>query len=211
MQDIIFRLIDDKKNTVSYCVVDNRQLFVLSKKSLERRVFWNEFKNYEIIKGEIFRVNNYKDNVLSRISGKSEKSQRNFNTCSDIGVADYEYYKTGGVCISLQCVYQEGFTYTGDFVLATTDTLSLYNFYNYIKDRVLVYETSPYHLRFRTEIDYIKRDVILPYYLNIDYASSLKDLFYVDDLDILSKYLSYLEVFCKIHNESVFSSDNVQG
>ena len=76
MQDIIFKLLDDNKNVTSYCVVDSRQLIVLSKKSLERRIFWNEFRNYELRSGKIYRVNNYKDNVLSRLLGKCEKSDR---------------------------------------------------------------------------------------------------------------------------------------
>lgn len=206
MQDIIFKLLDDNKNVTSYCVVDNRQLIVLSKKSLEKRVFWNEFRNYELRSGKIYRVNNYKDNVLSRLSGKCEKSQHIFSSDNDIGFADLDYFSYGGVCISLQRVFQEGLIYTGDFVLATTDTLSLYNFYNYIKDNTFVYETSPYHLRFRSEINYIKQDIVIPYYLNVDYALSVLDTTYIDDEDILMKYLSYLNVYCKIHNEDIFSS-----
>lgn len=202
MQEIVFKLKDDSGKVKFYCVIDSNRLFVVPSKSLEKKVFWNELKDYEIKNGKILRVNNYKDNVLSRLLGTSEKSQRSFDIDSDIGVSDLSYFSLGVVCVSIQKVYQDGLDYTCDFVACCTDTINLFNFYSVIKENALIWGTSPYHLRGRCNVNDLRSNI----FLSVDYVLGKDDYYYIQDKEIYDKYLESLSTWCKWHNENIFLS-----
>lgn len=203
MTEIVFQLEDSSCIIKYYCIIEFNKLYVVSSKSLEKRVFWNEFKDYEIRNRKIIRVNNYKDNVLTRLLGFSEKSQRNFESESGIGVSDFDYFSTGNVCISIQRFYQEGLDYTCDFVACCTDTINLFNFYSSIKLDSLIWGTSPYHLRGRCLLSYLK-EIKFNYFISFDYVFRNNDYMYISDKDVFDKFLNYQRDWGMLHNEVLY-------
>ena len=205
MQEIIFQLENNSDSIQYYCVIDFNKLYVVPSKSFEKRVFWNEFSDYEFKSGKILRVKNYKDNVLSRLLGFSEKSQKFFDTESDIGITSLEYFSTGCVRVSIQKVYQEGMIYTCDFVACSTDTLNLFNFYNIIKHEALIWGSSPYHLRGRCGLNYLMKDISFNFFISADYALRARNYMYIEDKEVYDKYVEYLRVSCTLHNEKLYT------
>ena len=210
MQEIVFQLEDSSSNIQYYCIVDYNKLHVVPSKSFEKRIFWNEFKDYELKNGKIFRVNNYKDNVLSRLLGLSEKNRKSFDTDTDIGSIDFDYFSTGCICISIQKIYQDGLDYTCDFVACCTDTINLFNFYNRVKSDTLVWSSSPYHLRGRCSVSYLTKELPLDFFLSVSYILRRRNYMYIEDKEIYEKYLEHLRLWCILHNEELFLKYNIK-
>lgn len=204
MQEIMFQLEDDDKKVQYYCIIEYNRLYVLPSKALEKRVFWEEFKDYELKHGKILRYNNYKDNILSRLLGRTKKNQKTFDTDTDIGIMNFDYFSTGSICLSIQKIYQDGMQYLCDFVVCCTDTVNLFNFYNTIKDKALIWGTSPFHLRGRCNVQDITKYLSYDYFCSVDYILRVSDYTYIEDKEVFDIYLERLSTWCSIHNEELF-------
>lgn len=205
MQEIIFQLEDDSNKIQYYCIIDCNRLYVVPSKVIEKRVFWEEFKDYEIKNGKILRFNNYKDNILSRLLGRTKKNQKEFDIDTDIGIIDFDYFSTGCVCVSIQKIYQDGMDYICDFVACCTDTVNIFNFYKVIKDKALVWGTSPFHLRGRCIAQDMVKYTEYDYFCSVDYITRIADYTNIDDKEVFMKYLERLFDWCKLHNEELFA------
>lgn len=196
MTDIVMSLLDDFKQVGYYAVVRADKLYVVPKKSLEKKIFWNEIEGYELRKGEIFRANYFPDNMICRILGTSSKEQRVFDSTPDIGVMGYDFFATGNVCVSILDIKSEGYEYICDFVVCSVESTNLYNYYSIIKSDSLIWGTSPYSLRGRCPIDTIK-GVRYDSFININDIQT--------DDNTLKKYIEYLKLWTTMHNEDLIT------